>query len=228
MSTKPSALTDLMRSRRSPRAFLPTPLDPATIRGVLQDAQLAPSNSNTQPWVVHVVSGKARDTLSENLLAANRDGRRSLDFMLDYGEGVHRQRAQQHAAVHHGVRGIDRSDHEGRAEITRENLRFFGAPHAALLFMPMLGDGVRAAGDVGMYAQNFLLSLTARGFHGIPQAIISFYADTVRESLGVPGDLKLLFGIAFGSADPVSPLKSLDLDKVPYEHSVVFHDDPCL
>ena len=226
MSTKASALTELIRSRRSPRAFLPTPLDAATITGVLQDAQSAPSNSNTQPWVVHVVSGAARETLSAELVAAHREGRRSLDFSFDYGEGVHVQRAQQQAAALYGLRGIGRSDHAGRERVMEENLWFYGAPHVALLFMPMLADGVRAAGDVVMYAQNFLLSLTARGCHGIPQAVISFYADTVRESLGVPADLKLLFGIAFGIADPASPLRSLDLDKLPVEHSVVFHDTP--
>ncbi|MEU9271175.1 nitroreductase family protein [Streptomyces sp. NPDC048251] len=45
--------TDIARSRRSPRQFLPTALSPSDIRGVLEDAQTAPSNSNTQPWTVH-------------------------------------------------------------------------------------------------------------------------------------------------------------------------------
>ncbi|MFD9319117.1 nitroreductase family protein [Streptomyces sp. NPDC060053] len=44
----------------------------------------------------------------------------------------------------------------------------------------------RTAGDIGMYAQNFLLSLAARGLAGIPQTVLGVYADTVREFLGVP------------------------------------------
>ncbi len=51
-----SAFTDIARSRRSPRRFLPATLSPSDIRGVLEDAQTAPANSNTQPWTVHVVS----------------------------------------------------------------------------------------------------------------------------------------------------------------------------
>jgi hypothetical protein len=48
----------------------------------------------------------------------------------------------------------------------------------------------------------------------------------VREALGVSDELKLLFGIAFGSADPNSPLRSLEVGRVPLEESVVLHDTP--
>lgn len=77
-----------------------------------------------------------------------------------------------------------------------------------------------------MYAQNFLLSLTARGFHGIPQAVHGMYADTAREVLGVPDDLRLLFGISFGTAKPDSPVRDLEIGRVPLDESVVLHDTP--
>jgi nitroreductase len=224
MSSTARLFTELVRARRSPRQFLPAPLSPSDIRGVLEDAQTAPSSSNTQPWTVHIVSGAARDALSKELLKAYEDGRTSSDFTVDYGEGVYRERSFQHGALVYGARGIGRSDVEGRKEVIRENLRFYDAPHAALLFMPRLGDGVRAAGDIGMYAQNFLLSLTARGFHGIPQAILGMYADTVRASLGVPDELKLLFGIAFGIGDRTSPMYDVGVGRVPLRQSVVVHD----
>jgi nitroreductase len=196
------------------------------IRGVLEDAQTAPSNSNTQPWTVHVVSGSARDALSEALLKAYEEDRTSLDFTADYGQGVHLERSFRHGAKLYGTLGIGRQDHEGRKEVVRENLRFYGAPHVALLFMPLLGDGVRTAGDIGMYAQNFLLSLTARGYRGIPQTILGMYADTVRRTLGVPEDLKLLFGISFGTDDRTSPMHNIDIGRVPLRESVVLHDTP--
>jgi len=79
---------------------------------------------------------------------------------------------------------------------------FFGAPHAAFLFMPSVGDSVRVAADIGMYAQNFLLSLTARGYAGIPQTLLGLFADPIREHIGISDEMKLLFGISFGYADP--------------------------
>ncbi|MFG2469828.1 nitroreductase family protein [Streptomyces canus] len=71
-----------------PRRFLPTALSSSDIRGVLEDAQTAPSNSNTQPWTVHVVSGAARDALAEDLLRAEEEGRTSPVFTDGYGEGI--------------------------------------------------------------------------------------------------------------------------------------------
>ena len=188
MPTTASPFTDIVRSRRSVRKFLPTP-----------------SSCNTQPWTVHVVSGAARDALSKELLQADEEERFSYDFTFDYadfGDGAYLDRAHNHAATLYQAMGIPRSDRTASKAAARKNLNFYGAPHVALLFMPAFGDGVRAAGDIGMYAQNFLLSLTARGLDGIPQTMLGFYADTIREFLGVPEELKLLFGISFGTADP--------------------------
>jgi nitroreductase len=226
MTTSTTPLADFLRSRYSVRRFLPTPMSAADIRGVLEDAQTSPSNSNTQPWAVHVVSGAAREAISEGMLRAYEEGRTSSDFTSGYGDGLYAQRAQRHGATLYEAFGVARSDVEGRNDVVRDNLRFYGAPHAAFLFMPVLGDGVRTAGDIGMYAQTFLLSLTARGFHGIPQTILGMYADVVRGVLGVPDDLKLLFGISFGVADPAAKVNGLRMHRLPVEQSVVLHDSP--
>jgi nitroreductase len=219
-------LSDFLRSRHSPRQFLPTPMSASEIRDVLEDAQTAPSNSNTQPWVVHVVSGAERDALSGKLVRAFEEERLSSDFTHDYGQGVYLERSRDHAAIVYQRRGVERSDVEGRRDVVRENLTFYDAPHVAFLFMPVLGDGVRTAGDIGMYAQTFLLSLTARGYQGIPQTVLGMYADVVREALGVADDLKLLFGISFGTADPTAPVNSVRMHRLPLEHSVVMHGTP--
>jgi len=222
----PSPLVELLRSRYSVRKFLPTPMAVSEIRGVLADAQTAPSNSNTQPWHVHVASGAARDAISTGMLGDYEADRTSPDFTSGYGDGVHAERAHGHGASLYGAWGIARSDVEGRNDVIRDNLRFYGAPHVAFLFMPILGDGVRTAGDIGMYAQTFLLSLTARGFHGVPQTLLGMYADVVRDVLGVPDHLKLLFGISFGTADSTAAINDLRMRRLPLEESVVLHDAP--
>jgi nitroreductase len=226
MTTATTAHVELLRSRYSVRKFLPTPMSAADIRAVLEDAQTSPSNSNTQPWAVHVVSGAARDAISRGMLRAHEEGRTSADFTFGYGDGLYAQRSQRHGATLYEALGVARSDVAGRNDVVRDNLRFYGAPHAAFLFMPVLGDGVRTAGDIGMYAQTFLLSLTARGFHGIPQTILGMYADVVREVLDVPEELKLLFGISFGTADPEASVNNLRMHRLPVEQSVVLHDTP--
>ena len=92
MTTSTTPLVELLRSRYSVRKFLPTAMSAADIRGVLEDAQTSPSNSNTQPWSVHVASGAARDAISVGMLQAYEEDRTSADFTAGYGTGqLHRR-----------------------------------------------------------------------------------------------------------------------------------------
>ena len=57
-------------TRRSIRAFLPTPVPRATIEEILRVASYAPSGTNTQPWQVCVLTGAAKERLSARVLVA--------------------------------------------------------------------------------------------------------------------------------------------------------------
>lgn len=219
----PGAAEQLIRGRRATRAFLPDPVADETIEAAFGLAGAAPSNSNAQPWQVEVVSGAARDGLAEALLAAHRAGRRSVDF--PYSEDVYapvhqRRRAAAGAALYRAL-GIGRDARELRADYDARSLAFYGAPHVALLFAPDSGDP-RLTADVGMYAQTLLLALAAYGVASCPQALLSFYADTVRETLGVAGG-KLLFGISFGYADPAAEVNSVAVGREPLRETTRFH-----
>src|SRR5471032_3572400 len=60
-------------SRRSVRAFLPTPIARQDIEAILQVAARAPSGTNTQPWKVYVLTGAIKEKLSAEILKAFRD-----------------------------------------------------------------------------------------------------------------------------------------------------------
>ena len=47
----------VIRDRRSVRAFLPTPVPRSDIEAILEIAARAPSGTNTQPWQVYVLQG---------------------------------------------------------------------------------------------------------------------------------------------------------------------------
>ena len=212
-------------ARHSYRDFNPDPVPEKVLLSVLEDAQRAPSNCNTQPWEVHVVSGDARDRLSAALHAAHAEGDLSPDFSWDEHAfpDVLDQRRKDQGAIYYGNLGVARGDVEGRARASATNFSFFGAPHVAMLFMPVIGDNVRVAADVGMYAQTFLLSLTAHGLGGVPQTVLGLYADTVREVLALPADRKMLFGISFGHPDLSAASHRQLMDRAPISESVTFH-----
>lgn len=202
-SSLTSPFQTLVRERRSCRSFLPEPVDDVTLHETLADASWAPSNCNTQPWEVHIVSGAARDRLVAALLEAEETNPPNPDFSFDAAAytGALGDRRNAQGASYHEALGIERKDYKKRRSVSVQNLHFFGAPHAAFLFMPDVGDSVRVASDVGMFAQTFLLALAARGLAGVPQTSLGLFADTVRRELGISAESRLLFGISFGRPD---------------------------
>lgn len=215
----------VLRTRTSCRGFLNTAVPSDIITSVLEDAQLAPSNCNTQPWETHIVSGDKLKELSEALLRENNAERLSPDFSFDLNDyhGRYQERHFNLAKTQYEAFGIKREDKEGRKEVSDLNYKFFNAPHLAIPFMPTFGDNVRVGGDIGMYGQTFLLSLTAHGLAGIPQTALGFFAGTIREILNVPNELKMLFGISFGYPDPNAPGNSFKLGRDPITSNVTFH-----
>ena len=65
------AVDTAITTRRSLRAFLPTPIPRATIEAILSVAARAPSGTNTQPWKVYVLTGEAKAELSREAGASD-------------------------------------------------------------------------------------------------------------------------------------------------------------
>lgn len=202
-------IAHLIRGRRATRAFLPDEVPADTMRTVFELAGHAPSNSNTQPWCVEVVSGAARDRLADALVAAHAAGRQSVDFPYREGlfQGALATRRAQFGAQLYETLGIARDDTDLLDGYNTQSLRFYGAPHVAMLFAPAETEA-RIAADMGIYMQTLLLAMEAHGMASCPQALLSFYADTVRAELGVD-QRKLLIGIAFGYADESAAVNTL-------------------
>lgn len=216
-------LRDLAHARRSVRAFRPDPLPQDVLHDVLALAQRAPSNCNTQPWMVHLVSGGAAERMRGALyqVAGNRRPVPDYPFTGTY-EGVHRERQVASAKILYGAMGIDREDKAARNQAMRDNFRFFGAPHALFLFMHAR-FGPREAVDCGMYAQTLMLALTARGIASCAQAALGHHADIVRAELGIDADHRLLFGIALGWEDGDHPANQARVGRASVDDAVTFH-----
>lgn len=225
MSSQEPTFSDVVKSRYSARAFLPSPIPDDVLEDILYEAQCSPSNCNTQPWSLHIVMGDKLEELSQALTADLRAGNDSSDFTFDkeaYPEPF-RERASEQGRSYYQALGVARGDTLSRSEVVERNVRFFGAPHVAFLFIAVVGDNVRVASDAGMYAQTFLLSLTARGYAGVPQAVLSYFAQTVRRILHVPDNFRLLYGISFGTPDKTHPSLHHREGRIPVQESVTWH-----
>ena len=223
MTTAPSC-ADAIRARRSVRAYLPAEVPHETLQAVFRLAQQSPSNCNTQPWIVHAVQGSSLKTLSQRLSAAAVDpAQHQPDFAYDGKyDGVYKARQYDSAMQLYGAMEIAREDKLARFQGFMRNYSFFGAPHAAFIFLPE-PLGLREAIDCGMYAQTLMLAMASHGLASCPQTALGLHAPLVRETLGVPAQHKLLFGISFGYEDTTDKANRCRVARAPLEEVVSFH-----
>ncbi|MCP5019227.1 MAG: nitroreductase [Ketobacter sp.] len=214
----------VVTQRRSVRGFKKQVVDQALIQHVFSIASRAPSNCNTQPWAVHVVSGGKLERLRDVLPVNTMRGMTTLDYPYEPKyHGIYQERQYDAANQMYGAVGLERKDKEQRMEVFMRNYRFFGAPHVAFLFLPE-HFGLREAADIGMYAQTLMLALTAHGLASCPQTSLGFHADAVREVLEVDASYKLLFGISFGYEDIDDPINNTRMGRAELSETTVFHD----
>jgi nitroreductase len=189
---------DIVNARRSMRDFKSDPVPEEVISAVFGAAQRAPSNCNTQPWFVHVVTGETLERLRAELPAKFAAGEIALDFPYDgQYDGVYKERQYASAAALYDSLGIAREQKAERNAWFMRNFSFFDAPAVAFFTLPT-GFGLREACDLGMYAQTVMLGLTAHGLGSCPQTALAFLANVIRPTLALGDHEQLMFGMSFG------------------------------
>jgi len=196
-----------IRSRRSIRAFLPTPVDRADIEAILEVAARAPSGTNTQPWKVYVLTGAVKETLSREILRAHDDpalgSRHAEEYAYYPREWVSPfiERRRKVGWDLYALLGLTRDNKAGMAAQHGRNYLFFDAP-VGLIFTI---DRVMEQGswlDYGMFLQNIMVAARARGLDTCPQAAFTQFHRIVAEQLALPANEMLVCGMALGFADP--------------------------
>ena len=133
------SVTEAVLKRRTIRGFKPDPVPEEIIREVLDIARHAPSNGNTQPWYMSVVSGESRNQLENAVFEGAKSGLQPNPQWPPGGvglQGIYKERQYACADRYYGSMGIQRHEKEKREELSLRNWKFFGAPHAAFISMP--------------------------------------------------------------------------------------------
>ena len=201
------ALSDLMASRFSCRAFLPRQVPTGTIERILTLAQLSPSWCNSQPWQVIVTEGagteRFRDALQVHVSATGEPSEPDLPYPTGYF-GVYQERRRECGWQLYRSVGVTPGDREGSARQSMENFRLFGAPH--VLFVTSERDlGVYGAVDCGLYVGNLMLAAESLGVATIAQAALARCSPFLHAYFGIPETRSVVCGISFGYADAQHP-----------------------
>ena len=216
---------EAMRSRRSVRAFLPTPVPRPVIESILELAARAPSGSNIQPWKVWVVAGKTRETLCAKLLAAHMS--EEPGHLDEYGyypkvwNEPYLSRRRKLGLGLYGLLGIGRGDTEKAKAQTGRNYLFFDAPVGLFITVNRqfeMGSWL----DTGTFLQSILLAARGFGLHSCPQQSFSKFHAIIKPELGIPDDEIIACGVAIGHADPDAVENTLASERAPLSEFATF------
>lgn len=199
------ATDEAIRTRRSVRAFLPTPVAKETVAVLLAAASRAPSGSNIQPWKVHVLAGAARERLSGAILAAiateGQDHfRREWDYYPINWREPFLGRRRKIGWDLYGLLGIGKGDFEASRRQRLRNYRFFGAPVGMIFTL----DGDLEIGswlDLGIFIGSLIIAARGLGLDTCPQAAFADMHSVIRQQLGIPGSEIIVCGMALGHVD---------------------------
>jgi nitroreductase len=215
-----AAVEAAITSRRSIRAFLPTPVPRPTVERILAVASRAPSGTNTQPWHVYVLTGEPQQSLSRRLVAAYDDAderaRHSEEYAYYPTEWVspYIDRRRKVGWDLYSLLGIAKTDKTRMHAQHRRNYQFFGAP-VGLMFTI---DRIMRQGswlDFGMFLEGVMVAARAHGLDTCPQAAFTQFHRLIVELIGAPANEQLVCGMSLGVADPDAIENSLVTEREP-------------
>ncbi|MCK8483686.1 nitroreductase [Aliiroseovarius sp. S2029] len=201
------SLEDLLRARRSVRAFTQTPVPRDAVQRMCRAARSAPSGANLQPGQFLVLTGSALRGLVDALQDAVRAGiPHAAEYSYFPSPMPEMLKARQRAAGYalYTALGIGRRDVEARRAQFARNYAFFGAPVGVVVTIRRdMGKGCFM--DLGMSLMAFLLSAEDQGFGATGIGALANYGPLVHDHLNLPDEEMVVCGIAVGVADTSAP-----------------------
>ena len=215
-----AAVDAAITTRRSLRAFLPTPVPRASIEAILSVAARAPSGTNTQPWKVYVLTGEAKTSLSRKIQAAFNDPAEREKHSEEYAyyptewKSPFIDRRRKVGWDLYGLLDIAKTDKARMHAQHGRNYDFFDAP-VGLMFTI---DRVMRQGswlDYGMFLQSIMVAARGRGLDTCPQAAFMQFHRIISAHIGAPDNEQVVCGMSLGFADSAAVENTLVTEREP-------------
>jgi nitroreductase len=218
-SPSKTAVDDAIRSRKSVRAFLPTPIARSTVEELLTVASRSASGSNIQPWRVRVIAGETKNRLTAAILdAVARDGFEPYQREWNYYPVNWREpflgRRRKIGWDMYSLLGVAKGDFEGTQAARLRNYEFFGAP-IGMIFTLDEDLEIGSWLDLGIFLDAVMIAARGRGLHTCPQAAFADFHRIIRPQLNIPENQIIVCGMALGHIDPDAPVNALVTERAP-------------
>jgi nitroreductase len=218
-SPNAAAVDDAIITRQSVRAFLPTPVDRATVETLLELSARSASGSNIQPWRVRVVAGAIKDRLEKAIFdAVARDGFEPYQREWNYYPVNWREpflgRRRKIGWGMYSLLGVAKGDFEGTQRARMRNYEFFGAP-VGMIFTLDEDLEIGSWLDLGIYLGTLMIAARGHELHTCPQAAFADFHRIIRPILDIPEKEVIVCGMALGHIDPDAPVNRLATERAP-------------
>jgi len=218
MQSDATAMLDVViRSRKSVRAFRPDPVPRGQLVEILEIARAAPSNFNSQPWGVYLLTGNSKRALGEAILQAHIGN--TLPPFSPFPKPTPADcgaRLDDFGRRYYSALGIDRADMAARAGQTGRNFIFFDAP-VGLIFTIDASLTKHSRLDCGLFLQTLMLAAHVRGFATCPQVSFVRFQSVVAAHLGFAPEEMVTCVMSFGYADEQAAVNHLNMPREPLE-----------
>lgn len=197
-------LTTGLRSRSTIRCFRQQQVPQDIIKTILDDALWAPSASNQQPWHFFVLTGDPLDDLCVSIQKASHEKKAVYD--PSKGQTIPSVYVDRTRRLFREIRPFLSSLGDAqRSFIESGSFKFYNAPVVVFIAMHKRLPTARLM-DIGMAAQNIMLSAHAHGLGSCAIALTLLYADVIGKAIGMPDDFNLVLSIALGYPDAESQI----------------------
>ena len=197
-------ITQIIKERKSIRAFKPEPLAHDIIENILEMAIYAPSAINLQPWEIYVVSGKEKERLSHTLLKAYKEKRLSCGPSLE--KPLPKTISSRGAITLQKQKPyIEQMNIPFDVFVNEGSCNFYGAPAVIIICIDNSFSKIHVL-DIGIILGYLLLIAHNFQISTCPIGLITSYEDEIKDLLNIPDNKKVVIGVALGYADPEKPV----------------------
>ena len=214
---------EIVRTRKSVRGYKKDPVPRQLIDEIIETAKGAPSSMNSQPWHVHVLTGKPLEEVRQRNMRGMAAGAEPKREIFTHGpyEGEHRSRQVDVAKKLFAEMGIERDDKAGRQDWVLRGFRQFDAPVSLVLtYDKSLDPGATCHFDLGALSYGIVLAAWDRGLGTVVNGQGISRSDIVREVAEIPEDEVIMTCIAMGYPDHSFSANGVKSDREPNENFV--------
>jgi nitroreductase len=217
-----TSVSEAVATRRTVRAFLPTPISRDLIAGILDRARMAPSGCNFQPWEATILTGEPLRRLQQAMRDAPMQDPPEYDIQPKDITDTYLDRLRGIGTIMYGAEAIARDDAAARRAFMARNIVSFGAPAVLFCHFPRFMGPPQWA-DIGMWLQTVMLLAREVGLDTCPQEYMALYARLIKAHIGIDDTTHILFcGLGIGYRDPAAGGNGFERPRVPLDEQARF------